>query len=151
MILRAFLNLFTMHLPTFCCWRTLKLPRVHTKCSLLWQEGLLIREGSLLYWIVRRIPKPGHPLVLLLSEVGGISGRRRVCSGRSMEIGDLKKSVQQQLCSLLTWKHFWCLMIITRQLHASLLLRIKIGMGYSYASWLTFPHVNILWTRSTLG
>lgn len=27
----------------------------------------------------------------------------------------------------------------------------KIGMGYSYASWLAFPHMNILWTKSTSG
>lgn len=34
------------------------------------------------------------------------------------------KFLQQQLQRLLTWKYFWCLMIITRQLHASLLLRV---------------------------
>lgn len=130
----AFLSALThQHLPTFCCLGTLKLPRVHTNYSLLYQERLLIREGGLMYRIAR-IPKPGYPYVLLPDQVGGISGGPRICSGRSMETGGPNKFLQKQLCNSLTWKYFWCLMMITRQLHASLLLSVKIGMGYSYAS-----------------
>lgn len=116
----------------FVAWGTLKLPTGHSRCSLFYQERLLIREGGLLYLTVRRILEPGHPLVQLPYQVCGISGMcPYIFSGRYMVTGDPNKFLQQQLCNLLTWKYFWCLMIITRQLHASLLLSIKTGMGYN--------------------
>lgn len=106
---------------------------------LFYQERLLIREAGLLYLIVRRTLEAGHPLIQLPDQVCGISGEHLcICSGRYMVTGDPNKFLQQQLCNLLTWKYFWCLKIIMRQLQASLLLGIETGMGYSYVHDLLF-------------